>query len=104
VLDLKNRKLLGTAQVGSLPPKVANQFKANNSQSQLVNGWIYIMGGYGPDLKKGALSTLSYVTVVNFDALADAVINKKPPSGSAIAVIATKSMATCCSHTQFVFG
>jgi hypothetical protein len=78
VLDLKNRKLLGAAQVGSLPAKVANQFRANNLQSQLVNGWLYIMGGYGPDLKKGTLSTLSYVTVVNFDALADAVINKKP--------------------------
>ncbi|HMG75232.1 MAG TPA: hypothetical protein VK582_17165 [Pyrinomonadaceae bacterium] len=78
VLDLKNRKLLGSASVGSLPAKVANQFKANNLQSQLVNGWLYIMGGYGPDLKKGTLSTLSYVTVVNFDALTDAVVNKKP--------------------------
>jgi hypothetical protein len=78
VLDLTNRKLLGSAPVGSLPKKVANQFMANNTQYQLVNGWIYIMGGYGPDLKKGTLTTLSYVTVVNFDALAEAVINKKP--------------------------
>lgn len=78
VLDLTNSKLLGSAPVGSLPKKVANQFMANNTQYQLVNGWIYIMGGYGPDLKKGTLTTLSYVTVVNFDALADAVISKKP--------------------------
>jgi hypothetical protein len=78
VVDLKNRKLLGAAPVGSLPAKVANQFKANNLQSQLVNGWLYIMGGYGPDLRKGTLTTLSYATVVNFDALADAVVNKKP--------------------------
>lgn len=78
VLDLTSSKLLGSAAVGSLPPKVANQFMANNTEYQLVNGWIYIMGGYGPDLKKGTLTTLSYVTVVNFDALADAVINKKP--------------------------
>jgi hypothetical protein len=78
VLDLKNRKLLGSAPVGSLPVKTANQFKATNLQYELLNGWLYIMGGYGPDAKKGALTTLGYVTVVNFDALADAVVNKKP--------------------------
>lgn len=58
--------------------KVANQFKATNLQYELLNGWLYIMGGYGPDAKKGTLTTLGYVTVVNFGALADAVINKKP--------------------------
>jgi hypothetical protein len=77
-LDLVNRKLLGSAPVGSLPTKVANQFKATNTEYQLVNGWLYIMGGYGPDPKTGTLSTLGYVTVVNFDALAGAVINKQP--------------------------
>jgi hypothetical protein len=77
-LDLKNRKLLGSAQVNGLPAKVANQFKATNTEYQLVNGWLYVAGGYGPDPKTGTLSTLGYVTVVNFDALADAVINKKP--------------------------
>lgn len=78
VLDLTNKKLLGSAPVGSLPAKVANQFKATNTQSQLVNGWLYIMGGYGADSRTGTLSTLGYVTVVNFAALADAVINHKP--------------------------
>ncbi|HQR34258.1 MAG TPA: hypothetical protein PLK30_16080 [Blastocatellia bacterium] len=78
VLDLTNKKLLGSAPVGSLPAKVANQFKATNTQSQLVNGWLYIMGGYGADVRTGALTTLGYVTVVNFDALTDAVINRKP--------------------------
>jgi hypothetical protein len=77
-LDLVNRKLLGSAQVGSLPLKVANQFKATSMQYQVVNGWLYIIGGYGPDPRTGTLSTLAYVTVVNFDALADAVINNKP--------------------------
>lgn len=77
-LDLANRKLLGSAQVGSLPTKIANQLKATNTQYQLVNGWLYIAGGYGPDPKTGTLSTLAYVTVVNFDALATAVINNQP--------------------------
>jgi len=78
VLDLKNRKLLGSAQVGSLPPKVAKQFMATNTQSELLNGWFYIIGGYASDPQTGAFATLGYVTVVNFDALADAVINKQP--------------------------
>lgn len=77
-LDLTNKKLLGTAPVGTLPLKVANQFKATNTEYELVNGWLYIMGGYGADSKTGTLSTLGYVTVVNFDALANAVINKQP--------------------------
>lgn len=77
-LDLVNRKLLGSAQVNTLPAKVVSQFKATNTEYQLFNGWLYIIGGYGPDPKTGTLSTLGYVTVVNFDALADAVINKKP--------------------------
>lgn len=77
-LDLKNRKLLGKAQVNSLPAKVASQFKATNLEYQLLNGWLYIVGGYGPDPKTGTLRTLGYVTVVNFDALAGAVINGQP--------------------------
>lgn len=77
-LDLKNRKLLGSAKVGSLPPQVVKQFTATNTQYQLLKGWLYIFGGYGADAQKGTLSTLGYVTVVNFDALADAVINKQP--------------------------
>lgn len=77
-LDLTNRKLLGSAQVNALPPKVVKQFTATNTEYQLLNGWLYIVGGYGADPQKGTLSTLDYVTVVNFDALADAVINKQP--------------------------
>jgi hypothetical protein len=78
VLDLQSRKLLGSAQVNSLPAKVANQFKATNTQYELLDGWLYVVGGYGPDARTGALSTLAYVTAVNFDALAAAVVNKTP--------------------------
>jgi hypothetical protein len=78
VLDLKNRKLLGSAQVGSLPPKVVKQFMATNTEYELLNGWFYIIGGYASDPQTGSFSTLGYITVVNFDALTDAVINKQP--------------------------
>ena len=81
-LDLTSKKLLGSAAVGTLPVKIANQFKATNLQYEIHNGWLYVMGGYGPDPQKGTLTTLGYVTVVNFDALADAVINKKPLDGA----------------------
>lgn len=78
VLDLKNRKLLGSAPVGSLSAKIVKQFTATNTEYELLNGWLYIIGGYGAEPQKGTLSTLGYVTVVNFDALASAVINKQP--------------------------
>lgn len=77
VLDLKNRKLLGSAPVGSLPAKVVTQFKATNTEYEELNGWVYIMGGYSADAK-GSFSTLGYVTVVNLDALTTAVINQQP--------------------------
>lgn len=78
VLDLVSRELLGSAKVGSLPKKVASQFMATNTEYEMLNGWLYIMGGYGADLRTGTLTTLGYVTVVNLDALAAAVIGKLP--------------------------
>ena len=78
VLDLKNRKLLGSAQVGSLPPKVARQLMATNTEYELLDGWFYIVGGYASDAQTGAFATLGSVTVINFDALVTAVINKQP--------------------------
>lgn len=77
-LDLTNKKLLGSAPVGTLPPKIANQLKATNLQYEMLNGWLYVMGGYGQDVTTGSLTTLAYVTAINFDALADAVITRKP--------------------------
>src|SRR5215216_2679091 len=77
-LDLTNKKLLGSAPVGTLPVKIANQLKATNLAYEILNGWLYVMGGNGQDPQKGTLTTLGYVTVINFNALADAVINKKP--------------------------
>lgn len=84
VLDLKNKKLLGSAQVGSLPPKVVAQFMATNTGYEELNGWVYIMGGYSANAK-GAFSTLGYVTVVNFEALTAAVINKQPLDAAFVA-------------------
>lgn len=77
-LNLTTKQLLGSASVGTLPVKIANQLKATNLQYEILNGWLYVMGGYGQDPQKGSLTTLGYVTVINFDALANAVINKQP--------------------------
>jgi len=76
-LNLTTKTLLGSASVGTLPAKIANQMKATNLQYEMRNGWLYVMGGYGPG-PQGSLTTLGYVTVINFDALATAVINNQP--------------------------
>lgn len=78
VLDLVHQKLLGAAPVSSLPAKVASQFKATNTQHQLLNGWLYLLGGYGPDPQLGTMTTLGYATVVDFAALVNAVTNNQP--------------------------
>ena len=78
VLNLANKTLLGSAPVGTLPVKIANQLKATNLEYEMLNGWLYVMGGYGQDPQKGSLTTLGYMTAINFDALVDAVITKKP--------------------------
>lgn len=77
VLNLATKTLLGSASVNTLPIKIANQLKATNLQYEILNGWLYVMGGYGPDQQKG-LTTLGSVSVINFDALANAVINHQP--------------------------
>ena len=77
-LNLATKTLLGSASVNTLPAKIANQLKATNLQYEMLNGWLYVMGGYGLDAQKGTLTTLGYVTVINFDALANAVINNQP--------------------------
>jgi hypothetical protein len=82
VLNLATKQLLGSASVNTLPVKIANQLKATNLQYEMLNGWLYVMGGYGPDAAKGSLTTLGYVTVINFDALANAVINHQPLDGA----------------------
>jgi len=81
VLNLATKQLLGSASVNTLPVKIANQLKATNLQYEILNGWLYVMGGYGPAMQKG-LTTLGYVTVINFDALANAVINHQPLDGN----------------------
>ncbi|HEX5883804.1 MAG TPA: hypothetical protein VFY67_04605 [Pyrinomonadaceae bacterium] len=82
VLNLVTKQLLGSAPVGTLPVAIANQLKATNLQYEMLNGWLYVMGGYGQDPKLGSLTTLGYMTAINFDALVDAVITKKPLDGN----------------------
>lgn len=78
VLDLVHRKLVGSASVRSLPPAIAGQLQSTKMQFQLLNGWLYLLGGYGPDPQSGTLNTLSTALVVNFKALIQAVVNKQP--------------------------
>ncbi len=78
VLDLVHQKLLGSASVTSLPAPIASQLQATKAQSQLFNGWLYILGGYGPDPKSGTLTTLATATAINFQALVKAVTSKQP--------------------------
>lgn len=77
VLDLVNQKLLGSVSVTSLPTAIANQLQATDAQYQLLNGWLYVLGGYGPG-PTGTLTTLSTATVINFNALVNAAINSQP--------------------------
>lgn len=78
VLNLVTKQLLGSASVNSLPKPFANQLKATNLQYEVFNNWLYVMGGYGEDPQKGTLTTLAYMTAIDFPALTDAVISGKP--------------------------
>lgn len=77
VLDLVHQKLLGSASVTSLPAAIASQLQATDTQYQLLNGWLYLLGGYGPG-PTGTLTTLATATVINFNALVNAAINNQP--------------------------
>jgi hypothetical protein len=78
VLDLTTRKLLGSASVTSLPASIASQLQSTNMQHQLLNGWLYLLGGYGPDPQTGTMTTLDTATVIDFNALVSAVMQSQP--------------------------
>lgn len=78
VLDLVHQKLLGSAAVSTLPVKIGNHLKSTNVQYQLLNGWLYLLGGYGPDPQLGTLTTLDFATVIDFAALVSTVTANQP--------------------------
>ena len=78
VVDLPNRKLLGRAGVTDLPAPYVQQLQASNTQYLLADGFLYIVGGYGPDPKTGTMVSLPWLTAIDFDALVAAVTAGKP--------------------------
>lgn len=90
VLDLVNRKLLGQAKVTGLPQPYLSQFQATNLQYLLEDGFLYIVGGYGPDPQTGTLVTLPFLTAVDFNALVKTVTG----GGALDAAFAQANMAS----------
>lgn len=90
VLDLVNKKLLGQAKVTGLPQPYLSQFQATNLEYLLQNGFLYIVGGYGPDPATGTMVTLPYLTVVDFAALVKTVTS----GGALDAAFAQSNMAS----------
>jgi hypothetical protein len=78
VLDLVGRKLLGQAPVTGLPQPYLSQFQATNLQYLLQDGFLYVVGGYGPDPATGTMVTLPYLSVVDFAALLKTVTTGGP--------------------------
>ena len=90
VLDLVNRKLLGQAKVTGLPQPYLSQFQATNLQYLLQDGFLYVVGGYGPDPTTGTMVTLPYLTAVDFAALVKTVTT----GGTLDAVFSQANMAS----------
>ena len=90
VLDLVNRKLLGQAKVTGLPQPYLSQFQATNLEYLLQDGFLYSVGGYGPDPTTGTMVTLPYLTVVDFAALVKTVTG----GGALDAAFAQANMAS----------
>jgi len=77
VADLVHRKLLGKAKVTHLPGPYSNQLQASNPEYLLADGFLYVVGGYGPDPKTGTMVTLPFVTAIDFAPLVQAVTAHK---------------------------
>ncbi|SRR5579871_223450 len=97
LVDLANKKLLGSVSVDGLPQKIANQLTSSNAEFALSNGWLYIVGGYGLVNKQNAsnpgltpIYTIPTAMAIDFGALVSAVKSGKPLDASfAAANIAT---------------
>jgi len=79
VIDVEGQSLK-QASIESLPAVYKSLFMASNVEYAVRDGWLYVIGGYGPDPSKpnGALLTLPYVSVVDLEALVTAVENGTP--------------------------
>ncbi|RPH54252.1 hypothetical protein EHM82_07135, partial [bacterium] len=62
VLDLINKKVFGQAKVTGLPQPYLSQYQATNLQYLLQDGFLYVVGGYGPDPTTGTMVTLPFLT------------------------------------------
>jgi hypothetical protein len=82
VADLTRRRLLGKAKVTGLPSPYSNQLQASNPEYLLAGGFLYIVGGYGPDPKTGTMVTLPFVTAIDLDPLVKAVTSHQPLDAS----------------------
>jgi hypothetical protein len=79
VLDLAAGKLLGQAKVTGLPSPYAQQLVASNTQWLEDGGWLYVVGGYGPDTEPPhGLVTLPWLTVIDREALVRTVTSGAP--------------------------
>lgn len=73
VVDLAHRKLLGSAPVNDLPPRIALQLRATSTQSFSKDGRLYIAGGYGTTPDGKSMRTLDQVLAIDLAALIETV-------------------------------
>lgn len=77
VIDPAQNSVLGSVDLAAnLPPAIAGQLTASNSQFDQVDGLLYIIGGYGKDLVTGKMTTFGSVISVDVDGLVAAIVAK----------------------------
>ncbi|HWB14117.1 MAG TPA: hypothetical protein VG826_33130 [Pirellulales bacterium] len=74
VIDPGANRLVGSIDlVAHLPPHLAGPLTATNSEFTQVGGDLFIVGGYGQDLKTQSITTFGTITKVNVPALIKAI-------------------------------
>lgn len=78
VLDLENRKLIGSASVAKLPKPLADLLTATNASSFVKDKYFYISGGYGVTSNGQSMWTTDAIAAIDMGALVDAIVQKTP--------------------------
>lgn len=82
VIDPGANKVLGSVDlVKSLSPQLAGPLTATSAESAQVGGDLFIVGGYGTDLKSGSITTFGSIIKVDVAGLIKAITSSAPIAG-----------------------
>ena len=73
-------KMQWSASLSSLPVSIREHLSSTNMEFHQEKGYLYVVGGYGYNVKSDSKITFPFLTAIDLSKVIDAVINQQPIS------------------------